>query len=73
MKKPVVVEHIDAQISREVLAQTIVDISTSMKRLLASGLNRKAIIILIHDQSRIGKREIELVLNNLDALAEDYT
>lgn len=73
MKKPVVVEHIDAQISREVLAQTIVDISTSMKRLLSSGLNRKAIIILIHDQSRIGKREIELVLNNLEALAEDYT
>lgn len=60
-------------VEQVVLTRAIVDISAAMKRLTASGLNRKAIVVLVHDQSRIAKRDIELVLNNLEALAEDYT
>lgn len=73
MKKQKVVVLDDDTVGREVLAKTIMDISASMKRLLASGLNRKAIVALIHDQSKISKRDIEILLYNLEDLAKDYT
>ena len=75
MKKtrPVVIENTDAPVGRDMLAKTIVDISASMTRLLASGLNRRAIVILIHDESKISKRTIEYLLDSLEQLAEDYT
>lgn len=56
-----------------VLSQAIIEISLSLNRLLASGLNRRAIVALVHDQSKLPKKSIELVLNNLESLAEDYT
>ena len=55
----------------EIVARQIAGIKkamTSMQR----GLNRRAIVALIHDRSKIGKRQIEMVLNNLDALADNY-
>jgi hypothetical protein len=57
----------EAPVSVEIMAQAIVDIDAAMKRIGASGLRRKAIVALIHDMSGIGKRDIEIVLNNLDS------
>jgi hypothetical protein len=62
----------DKPVAAEVIAQALVDISDGMKRLSNSGLKRKAIVALIHDQSKIGKREIEIVLNNLESLRHDW-
>ena len=62
----------DAPVATEVLATAIVEISDAMKKLNTSGLKRRALVALIHDQSKIGKREIEIVLNNLDSLRADW-
>ena len=58
----------EAPVAAEILARSIVEIDTAMKRLSNSGLRRKAIVALIHDTSGIGKRDIEIVLNNLESL-----
>jgi hypothetical protein len=68
----VTVKQTDEPVAAEVLATAITSISEGMRRLSNSGLKRKAIIALIHDQSKIGKREIEIVLNNLDSLRADW-
>lgn len=59
-------------IERAVLEAHIIEISKSMNKLLESGLNRKAVIVLIADSTKQGKREIEYVLNSLEQLSEDY-
>jgi hypothetical protein len=62
-------------VSDKVLAQAILDISTSMKKLSSSGLNRRAVIALINDdlQRSVSKGTIETVLRSLQTLAENYT
>jgi hypothetical protein len=60
------------QVSAEVMAQAIVDIAKGMKALSASRLKRETIVILVHDQSKIAKGTIRVVLNNLEALEKEY-
>lgn len=50
----------------ERFADSIQAIADTMKILAASRLSRRAIITLIHDHSKVAKRDIELVLTNLD-------
>jgi AAA+ superfamily predicted ATPase len=59
-------------IPAEVIAQALIDISEGMKKLSNGGLKRKAIVALVHDQSKISKRDIEIVLNNLESLRADW-
>lgn len=56
----------------EILAEAIVRIGDAMQKLKASGLNRRAIVTLIQDQTRLGKTDIELVLNSLATLKGYY-
>ena len=64
----------EAPIETKVLAQAIVDMSRAMKALLASGLNRKAIIILVAAHSGIqNKSTVTAVLDSLETLAQAYT
>lgn len=63
----------DRPIEKHVLAKAIVEMSASMKRLLASGINRKAIIVLLNDQTSLGKGTIAMVLDGLEQLAKEYT
>jgi len=65
-------QNSDQPVAAEVIAEAIIGISESMKRLTASGLKRKAIVALVHDHSGIGKRDIEIVLNNLESLRETW-
>lgn len=60
-------------VEREVLAQAIVNISKSFDRLIKSGLNRRAIIILIASETKLGLGQIENVLCSLERLAHNYT
>lgn len=71
-KKINVIQDEEEEIPQEILAEAIVNISKAFKSLAKSGLNRRAIVALIHDNSRIAKRIIEMVLNNLEALKENY-
>lgn len=56
----------------EVIAASILAIAEGMKAVRKTRLTRKAIICLIHDTSRIGKRDIEIVLNSLERLEVDW-
>lgn len=60
------------EIPAQVMAQAILDLSSAMKSLDRSRLQRRTIVTLIHDQSKISKRTIELVLNNLADLEKDW-
>lgn len=56
----------------EILAEAIVRIGDSVAKLNASGLNRKAIILLLHDATKVGKRDIEVILDALPRLRGWY-
>lgn len=52
----------------EVIAQAIVDVARGMEKVNQSRLSREALVTLIAARSRVSRANIELVLNNLDAL-----
>jgi hypothetical protein len=59
--------------TKEVLADAILKISVGVTSLIDSGLNRKAIVVLLRDATGLGKRDIEMVLDALKNLSRDYT
>lgn len=63
----------EAPVEQEVLAAAIVQISDSVKKLYASGLNKRAVVALIADDTKLGKKTIETVLNSLSDLRKSYT
>lgn len=52
----------------EIIASGILTIASAMKAVNASRLSRKAIVGLIHLESKLPRRDIEIVLNNMDNL-----
>jgi hypothetical protein len=58
--------------SKEILAEAITRISESFVKLSGSGLNRDAIIVLIHDHTKISKRDIRIILDSLTRLRGWY-
>lgn len=56
----------------EIIAQSILDISSGVKAMFATRLTRKAIVVLIQHQSKLPMRDIECVLNNLECLEKDW-
>lgn len=63
----------DNPISKEVLAESIKTISDGMNKLLASGLNRDAVEILVRHSSGVNREDVKRVLNALRDLAANYT
>lgn len=55
------------------LAEAIVKISAGLTELTRSGLNQRAIVVLLADLTHVGKRDIECVLAGLRDLAKTYT
>ena len=70
MKKAKIVQEEGQEIPAEIIAQSIVNIAKSMEAIGKTRLTRKALVALIYDQSKISKRTIELVLNNLEAMEQ---
>lgn len=60
-------------ITKEILATSIIQISDAVKKLYDSGLNRHAVVALIADDTKMGKRTIEIVLDSLLELRKTYT
>lgn len=58
--------------STEILAEAIVRIGDAFEKLKQSGLNESAIVILVHDASKVSKSNIRLVLNSLKRLKGWY-
>lgn len=55
-----------------ILADHIRDISKAAKKLSDSGLNRKAVVVLLKHETGIGMGAIETVLNGLKQLEARY-
>lgn len=68
-----VVQDFDEPVEKEVLASAIVQISEATKKLYKTGLNKKAVVALINDDTKLGKGLVETVLNSLETLAKKYT
>lgn len=66
------VKKSDPPESTEILADSIVRISAALDKLSASGLNRKAIVILIQASTKLSRRDIEAVLDAQKRLAGWY-
>lgn len=66
------VKKSDPPESTEILADSIVRISTALDQLSKSGLNHKAIVILIQAATKLAKRDIEAVLDAQKRLAGWY-
>jgi len=75
-----VVQDAEKPVKREILAESIVRIGEAMKKLLESGLNERAIIVLIHDtvpnpgygRTKISRGEIGQVFDALRVLKARY-
>jgi hypothetical protein len=57
----------------EVLASAIITISDGFDKINKSSLSRKAVVLLIHELTRVPKGHIEAILNAAPLLAKHYT
>jgi hypothetical protein len=60
-------------ITKAILATSVVAIGDSVQKLLDIGLNRRAIVALIADDTKLGKGTIEAVLDSLVSFRNTYT
>lgn len=58
--------------TEEPLAQAIRQVSKGTAKLYKSGLNRKAVVILLADLTKVSKGNIEKILDGLKKLEETY-
>lgn len=56
----------------EVIAESIVQIGEAMRKLEGSRLNRRALIVLLQDVTKLSRGHIENVLDSLGALERIY-
>ena len=67
-----VVKNAEKPESKEILAEAIVRIGSAMDALTKSGLNERAIVVLIHAETKIGLGDIRTVLGALKKLRGWY-
>jgi len=56
----------------EIIASAIVQIGNAARAINSTRLSRKALVALIHDQSKVSKKTIDIVINNLADLEKDW-
>jgi|TARA_R110000851_G_scaffold323403_1_gene490065 hypothetical protein len=56
----------------EEIVKAIEGISSAMQKLNSTRLSRKAIVVLIHSHSKVPKKTIEIVLNNLQVMDKTW-
>lgn len=59
--------------TNDTLAEAVLKISASLKALERTKLNRLAIVVLLHDDTKVAKRTIIEILNGLADLEKKYT
>lgn len=70
--KPIVTQPPAALVPAEIIATAIERIAAGMRVLNSTRLTRRAVVALIHDTSKISKKTIEIVLNNLEGLEAEW-
>ena len=58
--------------TKEILAEAITRVGTAVAFLNSNGLNKKAIVLLLHDATGVGKRDIQTILDALPKLRGWY-
>lgn len=58
--------------STEIIAASIIKISDGFSRLLRSGLNERALLVLIKDHTGVAMHEVKKVMDCLPRLKEIY-
>ena len=71
-KKPLTVLDPEAKVGPTVLAEEIVKVSKAASELLATRLNRRALLVLLHDSTGVPMRTIEKVLEGASELESTY-
>jgi hypothetical protein len=71
-KAPVIVKDLEHPEDDQILAASILRVSRAFTKLQEGGLNRKAIVALIHDDSSVSKTIIKRILDSLDDLEKNY-
>lgn len=66
------VKKSDPPETTEILATAIVKIGDNMKALLDSGLNKRAVIVLLHAETKLPQKTIQAVLDALPQLRSWY-
>jgi hypothetical protein len=70
--KVVVKQPAEEEVPIEILASSIVSIAKAMKKISESRLKLETVVTLLHDHTKVSKREIRFILNSLDALEEIF-
>ena len=65
-------EEIEAQASIEDMVQEIEKLSRIFARLNESRLKRRTVVLLIHDATKVSKRDINAILDAVPDLANRY-
>jgi hypothetical protein len=60
-------------IEERVLAESIVKIGAGLANLQQGGLNKRAIIALLYDLTKVPKKQIEAIINGIQSLKSYYT
>ena len=68
-----IVQDPEAAVPAKILAKAIVDLSSAAVKLLGSGLTEDAIVVLLHDYTKLSRTDIRQVLRALPQLAAVYT
>lgn len=68
----VTVKKSDPPESKEILAEAVTKISDGFTKMLASGLNKQAIIILLQAETKLPQRDIRAILDALPRLKGWY-
>lgn len=72
MNNTVKVLQSEVKVSTEIMAESIVKISRGVKDALEGGLTERALVILLHHQTRVSMDAIEKTLRGLKALETNY-
>lgn len=63
----------EEEIPTEIIAKSIVNLSDGFQKLLKGGLRFETVVILLHDVTKISKREIRNILGELPRLKQRFT
>jgi hypothetical protein len=72
VQRRLAIQQGDPPVERQILAEAILEISKAAEDLARSGLNQRAIIVLIMHKTHYGYGTIEVVLDSLSELRKDY-
>lgn len=68
----VVKQDEQAPVDVEILAAAIIKLDAAAQKLTTAGLSQDAIVVLLHDLTKVGKPDIRYVLNGLSQLRKRY-